>query len=433
MKNKLFLTLVVSLAMTSLLFASGTKENVTVSNPKMTISMLDGFTPGDFATAVHIQMKEYQKSNPNVTIDEESISNQDMAVKVQTLAAANELPDIYCMKGSMASSFIKNGKALDLSSYLEEDPEWNALFKEGVFSNFINNGKIYGIPYQITNTCIFYNAKMLSDLGYDAIPATWSSFVAMCKDIRSQGVTPIVLGNKDKWNAESVIFSTLGNRATGDTWYQSLRDKTGSKFTDPEFILALQSLSDLVAVGAFNSDVNSIDGAQQRQSLMNGKAVMTIEGSWGIPEFDNNCPSDMLENIQIAALPAVEGGKGNPIAISGGAGWAFAVNADIKPEKIANTIALIKTIMNEEFSNRIAATGSLTATKANDFELNSNQKVAIRFNEFQKDRPYIPVYDHQLDTSVIQVMQSGLQELLIGIVTPEQLAKNLQTEYERSK
>jgi raffinose/stachyose/melibiose transport system substrate-binding protein len=63
--------------------------------------------------------------------------------------------------------------------------------------------------------------------------------------------------------------------------------------------------------------VNSIDGAQQRQVFMNGKAAMTHRREWAVAELDANTRTMSCRNIRIAALPAVHGGKGDPNAISG--------------------------------------------------------------------------------------------------------------------
>ena len=60
------------------------------------------------------------------------------------------------------------------------------------------------------------------------------------------------------------------------------------------------------------------------------------------------------------------------------------------------------------------------------------ETVAAKFDAFAEGRPFIPVYDHQLSSGVIDVMQGGLQELLIGRVTPEELAQRIQTEYENN-
>ena len=65
-------------------------------------------------------------------------------------------------------------------------------------------------------------------------------------------------------------------------------------------------------------------------------------------------------------------------------------------------------------------------------EVTIDKPIAAKFDAFAKDRPFIPVYDHQLSSGVIDVMQGGLQELLIGRVTPEELAERIQSEYENN-
>lgn len=402
-------------------------------NEEVTLTLLNSMTPGE-GTAISYRtvLAKFMEENPNIKLDEETIANADMATKVQTLAAASELPDIFMLKGQMVQNFVENGKVLSVDDILNEDPEWKDSFKEGVFSNYVIDGKTYGIPYQITNTCVFYNEDLFKQAGVESFPETWDEFITAVEKIKATGVTPIVLGNKAKWNAESVIMSTLGNRATGSEWYQSIRDRSGAKFTDPEFVSALKALSDLAKAGAFNTDVNSLDNTQQRQVYMNGEAAMSIDGSWTIVEFDNNAPKEILDATKIAALPMVEGGKGDPNSITGGSGWAYAVNAEIDPAKLPAVKKYLRAVAGVEFANEMAKIGTNTViAPTENNEGDPSKIVATKFNEFQTGRPYIPVYDHQLSSGLMEVMQSGLQELLIDRITPEELAEKIQQEYER--
>lgn len=398
----------------------------------VTLSFLNSIVPGEAqSSAYRAVLKEFLEKNTDIQLDEESIANADMATKVQTLAAADELPDLFMVKGSMAESFVESEKLLSVSEILDKYPDYRDNFKDGVFSNFTFDNKIYAIPYQVTNTCVFYNETLFQKAGISEFPTTWDGLLEAVEKLKAAGVNPIVLGNKDKWNAESVILSTLGNRCTGDEWYQNIRDRGGAKFTDPEFVLSLSALNDLAKAGGFNTDVNSIDGAQQRQVYMNGGAAMTIDGTWAISDLDAKCPKDILEATRIAALPSVEGGKGNPQAISGGSGWGVAVNAKIDTAKLPTVERFLTGVMGKDFATGLTQIGSISAAKPGDYKRDENALVANRFEEFQQDRPFVPVYDHQLSSGIMEVMQSGLQELLIGAISPEDLAASIQAEYER--
>ena len=243
---------------------SGSATSTATDEP-ITLTLMDQFVEGEGMTeAFRARLEVFKQEHPNVTIEEETLNTADMGTKVQTLAAADELPDIFQMKGQMAKSFVENGYVMDLTDILSENSEWVDGFRDGVFSNFEIGDGTYAVPYQVTNTFVFYNSALFEQAGITEFPTTWDGLIEACEKLSAAGITPIELGNSPLWPAESVIMSTLGNRCTGDEWYQSLRNNTGSKFTDEEFVLSLQSLYDLAATGAFNSDVNSIDGDAQR-------------------------------------------------------------------------------------------------------------------------------------------------------------------------
>ena len=435
MKNaqKIAVAAVLAALMAVPVLAGGSKETDKSSGGKITITFLDFFTPGESLTpAVEASMKRFLAANPNVVFDRETIANADMPAKTQTLGPAGELSDIYMLKGQQAETFVKNGWALSLEDMLNRDPAWKNAFKPGVFSNFTQGGKIYGIPFQVTNTCIFYNDQLFKSAGINEFPRDWAGLVQAVTALKAKGITPIVLGNVGKWPAESAIMSTLGNRFTGNGWYQNIRDKNGqAKWTDPEFVASLQALKDLVDAGAFNSDINSITDQQARQVFMNAKAAMTIDGTWALGDFDANAPEEIKGVIKIAALPAVPGGKGEQNAITGGAGWAYAVNPKVDPAKLPYIEKLLREISGPEFGKLQAETGSLTAIIPNAYTLPERFKVTTNFDGFQKNRPFIPVYDHQLSSATMEAMQNGLQNLFIGRVTPQNLAADIQAAYSR--
>lgn len=131
--------------------------------------MLDFFIPGEGVTkAMKPQIDRFLEEHLNVTLDPESVSNSDLATKVQTLAAGDELPDVFMIKGQMAETFVENGKMHSLDEMLNADTQWKENFKDGVFSNFEVGGSIYAVPFQVTNTCVFYNAEIFSRAGIES-------------------------------------------------------------------------------------------------------------------------------------------------------------------------------------------------------------------------------------------------------------------------
>lgn len=402
----------------------------TASSGPVTLTMLDFFVPGDPLTAVFRNLyNDFLKSNTNITIQEESLSNANMQTKVQTLAAANQLPDIFMVKGQVAPSFVESGRLKDLDYILNSDKNWKNSFSDGVFSNFTFDNKVYAIPYQVSNTCIFYNTAILADCGITAFPTDWNGFIDMVQKIKAKGITPISLGDKDQWPAESVIFSTLANRFTGDDWYASIRNRKGAKFTDTQFVNALSAFSELVKDGAFNSDATSIDNNQQKSLYYNKKAAITIDGTWAFSDFAQNCPQDVIATTSIAAFPSVNGGKGDAKTITGGAGWGYGVNAQLASSKSDAVAKFIKAINNQTYAKGSIENNGFPAIKVSDYDASKLTTLTQKFYDFKKDYKYIPVYDHQLSTAVINALDTGLQSLLVGSSTPQNVAASIQSEY----
>ncbi|WP_313154999.1 ABC transporter substrate-binding protein, partial [Lacrimispora sp.] len=191
MRNKIWMRLA-SLACAGIMGVTMTgcgQKAPEAAGQKVEISMLDFFIPGEGVTkAMKPLLDKYLAEHPNVTIDEESVSNSDLATKVQTLAAGEELPDIFMIKGQMAETFVENGKVYSLSEALNSDSAWKDNFKEGVFSNFIIGENIYAVPFQVTNTCVFYNTDLFKQAGIKEFPGTWSELLDIIPKLKEIGV-----------------------------------------------------------------------------------------------------------------------------------------------------------------------------------------------------------------------------------------------------
>jgi raffinose/stachyose/melibiose transport system substrate-binding protein len=56
----------------------------------------------------------------------------------------------------------------------------------------------------------------------------------------------------------------------------------------------------------------------------------------------------------------------------------------------------------------------------------------VEFFELMETVPFCETYDLIFEPNVIDVMNKGLQELLINTISPEELAERIQAEYEKT-
>lgn len=414
-----------------------TPEQVVEEAPKepVKVSFMDLWAKDNtenVATSVRAAVDKFGKENPDVVVEEEAIGDQTAYyTKLKTLAASNELPDIFICKGSELAMFAKNQTAAALDEILSADTQWKDGFVPSAFDDLTSDGKVYGVPFSMLSThVIYYNKQILADAGFQSFPATWAEFMDMISKVKAKGITPIALGNKEQWVAESCVLSALGDRFTGTDWFLSLKDNKGAKFTDPDFIKALAALQELGKAGAFNKDMNSINNDQQKTLYFNGKAAMFMEGSWAIGAVTAG-PKEIADNTEVAVLPSVEGGKGNPLSMSGGAGSGFASGVKGFAAKKDAIAKILKAISGPDFAKSIAEKGEPVAYKVADYDKSKVSALAVKYADMSSKLKFTPIYDSYLNPAVVSSMNAGLQEILIGSVSPEDLAKRIQGEYDK--
>jgi raffinose/stachyose/melibiose transport system substrate-binding protein len=417
--------------------SSATTSDSATKSENVTLNITDMFptsaTDGNSIAFIKT-LSEFKKANPNIIINEEALNPNTYETKISTLAAGNQLPDIFIFKGSMLNEFISNNLIQPVDDALNNDSAWKDGFYPGIFNDFISNGKTYGIPFQKLDThLIFYNQKMFSDAGITSFPTTWAGFKDAITKIKAKGITPISLGNKDNWVAESCMLSTLGDRFTGVDWFNKIKAGSGAKFTDPQFVQALTAVQELSKMGAFNTDVNSIDNMQQKSNYYNGKAAMFMEGNWAISSVVHDAPKEIVDNTGIAVLPAIDGGAGNPSDNSAGAAWAYNVNTKLSDAQKAAAFKLIKAVTDSQYASTAILSSAIPASKPASVDNSKLSPLVAKYLDLSAKLNPVPIYDSQLPAGLIQVMNTGLQDLLIGNTTPKALAEKIQAAYDSAK
>ncbi len=382
--------------------------------------------------AFYTRLEEYQKNHPDVTVNQSVMEVSDYQTKIQAQAAVEDLPDVFYVKGSWFNNFVSG----DLLSPLDEvidGYEKKDTYREGIFQAATVNDKVYGLPTQFSVTSlVFYNEKLWKEIGYDTFPDNWDDFYAAVEKFNEKGITPVAFGNKDKWPAESCILSALGDRYTGQDWTASIIAKDGgAKFTDPEFVSALQHMQDLASKEVFNKDFSTISSLQGIEYYSQGKAATTITGYWDITNILSNATDEVKENTRVGILPSVEGGKGEAAMTSGGCGWYVGMSNNLSDEKKALVEEFLLEIYGYEYSEYVTENyGLVTACQTAEVDISQFPTLTQEYLRCLNNVNLTPIYDILMDGAVIEVMNSGLQELMNETKDAQTLAEEIQAAQE---
>ncbi|MRR30456.1 extracellular solute-binding protein, partial [bacterium] len=138
---------------------------------------------------------DYMAMHPNVKIEITVLENEAFKTKLTTVMQSGEVPDIFQSwgQGGMIEQ-VNAGLLKDISADLEG--EWGDSL--GALDAFAVDGKNYGVPWDMGAVTFWYNKDLFEQAGVE-VPTTWAEFLTVCETLKAAGITPISVGEGDKW------------------------------------------------------------------------------------------------------------------------------------------------------------------------------------------------------------------------------------------
>ncbi len=381
----------------------------------------------------------WDEAHPDITLTQNVIANAEYKTQIATLAAADDLPDVFLLQGMNTQDWANQGLIMDLTDIIAESP-YAADYNEGYFTPFTYNGSIYGYPVLTGGTCtvVIYDKAMWAEAGYDEFPSTWEEVEAASEYFSEQGIDTIAFGNGGKWQANSCFLSTLGNRYTGPDWFLSLINKEGAAFTDETFVAALAETQRLFTeTNIFNDDYNAVTNEDAREYYIAGDAAAVIGGNWDeayVWQTLKDTDEEKWNNMGFAVLPQPADATEAPNSQNIGLGYAVAFNAKLAedPDKLAAAIDLAQEVTGPAFASYVAENYALGGlTKVDEVDLSAFDQITQDFyNWSYVDTDTCEIYDSYITNAVWDVLNTDLQTLMNGELTPEEVAANAQEAYE---
>lgn len=405
---------------------SDTKVSKSGDSNKVSISIWHNFAGDDLrARTVREMITQFEKDNPNIEVDEQAIPVDGYRQRISTVAAADELPDVFLTyPGSFTDEFYKGDLIQPITPLFENNPDWKKSFLSGALKPYEYDGELYSAPVAMSATSfLFYNKDLFEKNDLEA-PKTWDEFTKVIKFFNEQDITPLAMGNKAPWVAQSTTFSAIANRVTGTDWFLNAVEQNGASFTDPVFIDALNHFKELVDHGAYPDGVNSMDNTQAEQYFAQGKAAMMINGSWTLSSLGASASEEVMSNIGITVVPAIKDGEGPGNTITGGPGGGYLLSSTTEGANKDAALKLIYALSNADAQKAIAESNSMVMYDVDLDKENVNPLFYEAFN-LVREVEFAPVYDLYLDSAAAEAVNNGLQKIMLG-GDPKEVAENIQ-------
>jgi multiple sugar transport system substrate-binding protein len=272
---------------------------------------------------------------------------------LKTALRAGAGPDVFYAENDQVE-YIDNDLLLDLTDKLN----WNAI-EPWAKQAWTFDGKAYGLPLEATSQELYYNTKMLADLGVTLPPnrqLDQAEFLDLIKKARAKGITPISLGVGDRPYPGTPFTGEALLKELGATDYGLLL-KGEVKWSDPRVIKALTFVKQMIDAGALPKSFSTMTlGEAHIYFYGTPGSVMFLNGSF-YPSRAFNPPNQGGQPVGfplgLMEYPALDGATCNACKTLS-LGGSFVVNAATKQPELA--VAFLNTMATPEMGKLWAST-----------------------------------------------------------------------------
>ena len=351
--------------------------------------------------------------------------------KITASTQAGILPDIFGVLDTKKtfSEFIHYGHVADLTAAFEADgAAWKScLLDEALGANTFAKDNvygvrpgIYGVPLDVTTIQMLYNKELLATAGHEDPPKTFEEFIEVSQDLKRVGIPGMVSGWGEIWLLDSFASNYAFNIMGEEKIMATYRGEV--PYTDEDWIAVFNIFKKLVKNDMLIEGVVSKPNKEAEQDFALGRAAFAFNGSWSVNVYHKMNP-DLKYGVIFP--PAVNPKR--PLKIWGGAGSSFVVNG-WSPRK-DKAVAFLKWLTKKEQQEYLVrATNNLPSNRE---ALAAVPEILEEFACGMDRATHPSIWKLNEDPLVTERFARGLQAIILGKKTPEQVAGEVQEIKER--
>lgn len=362
---------------------------------------------------------EWNAERTDIRIEATAYDMEEYRSKIKTSLAAGEAPDMFYMwSGSFVRPYLRTGNMLSIDAYLTE--EVKARIKPGMLEACMDGGKTYSVPIYTFIANLYCNTDLFEQAGAE-IPRTYDELLTAVKTLRSHGITPIALGEKDRWPG-MYWYNILAMRQAGiQGASQALQYP--ALFERAAFREAARKLLELHKNGAFSKEAFEWGFVEMLDSFRNGEAAMMYQGDWVATTIEAE-DSPTRDSVILVPFPVVPGGDGSAYDFLGGNIDSYYIRSDTPHP--AEAVEVLLNLSEQAGKEGEAAGLGISCWKISPDEGSktpplASQSIAL----MDTGRGYLGWWDTILPATSAETHKSLVADLLDGRVTPEEFTMEM--------
>ncbi|MCX6459950.1 MAG: extracellular solute-binding protein [Actinobacteria bacterium] len=248
--------------------------------------VFSSWTSGSESAALQSLFAAAKSANPSLELVNGAVAGGAGVNSKQVLAtrlAAGDVPETWKTNpGSELGDFVKQGVVADLTG-LYASEGWDKVVPKELIDSMSYAGKTYAALTGVHRAnVLWYNKPLVEGAGV-TVPAniTFANFATIAAQLKSKGITPLCLGDKDIWTAAQLLEEIVVGEIDADGW-NGLMDGTLS-WNDPKVVQAVSDFS--TALTWTNKDHKSLDWTGAVAGLADGTCAFNLMGDWAYGEL----------------------------------------------------------------------------------------------------------------------------------------------------
>ncbi|WP_010263642.1 ABC transporter substrate-binding protein [Treponema primitia] len=310
------------------------------------------------STAQKTVFDAFVKENPGIIPEFQFITSDSYGsnwngflMKIQTMIASGNAPDVISLGLEGVGFMIMNDLAQPLDDYIAAHPEeLQSIRSEGIDKEllkiFVVDGKLYGYPFE-ANSVVTHIRKDIFQKAGVALPPdnwTWDDFRDICAKIKAADTGAFAFAVPTNFFCLQALLYSNGAAPLNNNW-------DAAAINSPESVEVFQFLQD--AIFKYGYAPQPSQTISETELVIQGRAAMQWIGRWVSNDY---AASELYDTIYTQLVPA---GKAGNVSCAGDA--CFVVLKSTKVPDAAKKVAIW--CAGQTYVDTFLTTGSLPANQ----------------------------------------------------------------------
>jgi len=361
------------------------------ASPGSPVALTYGIWDAAFKPGLEKVIAEFNKVEPDITVDVQPITGDEYWTKMQAAATAGTAPDVFWMNEPHFLEYAIHDQLTPLSELIEADGVDVSKFPPGLIEAYQVDGEQYALPWITAMVGLWYNKSLFDRhrVGYPDDSWTWDSVRDAAAELtdKGSGVYGIAAAMSNQLNYYNTILQAGGFIISDDL--------KQSGFGEPEGVEGIQFWVDFIENGTSPTHQQMTD-TDPSQLFQSGKLGMFYGGSWDAGTFSE--VDAIADTVAVAELPR---GKQRGTTVQGASNVIYAKSAHP-----GEAWKLVKFLESEQAQTIQAETGIVLPAYAGTQEPWVQSVPEYDLGNLVDQLEYASPYPHSQNTAAWQTEQT---------------------------